>query len=499
MYQYLNTLAASLKSFTSATSGSIAIWGALTAPLIISGGALSVDVARIYNLDNELQTASDALARVGAAELDQRPDSLSRATRAMQTLVRNDQRFSKDGKSQVEIDVIRYLKSLPPNDYEIITNENVTTAFDEAIFVEVKVKPVTVNTLFPARFVSTITSVKLHALSVAGFDQTICGTAPVFICNPAEGRSRSIYALMDDPSFRRSQFKLISSGGRNAQYGPGNFGYLDPFGGNSGASVITDAIAIDKTNVCYSKSAGVRLRPGAIASARQGFNTRFDIYEGAFKRKSTDIRYAPAANVVKGYAGKNSCSSSPDPSAIGMPKDDCFESGNCSNANGQMGTGNWNFLDYMRINHNFMNQITIEGVTYKLDYDANRLTPPTPPSRYALYRWEIDNDSIPGLRTYGKFANSPEEGTPTCHASGPSTAVADRRIVHAAVLNCGALEASGVSMAGRADPLPVETFVKVFLTQPMEQGKDNIIWGEIVGPVVQGRDEESEDQIALAR
>ena len=54
-------------------------------------------------------------------------------------------------------------------------------------------------------------------------------------------------------------------------------------------------------------------------------------------------------------------------------------------------------------------------------------------------------------------------------------------------------------MAGRTDSLPVETFVKVFVTEPMGQGKDNVLWGEIVGPVVQGVDSVSNDQITVVR
>ena len=106
---------------------------------------------------------------------------------------------------------------------------------------------------------------------------------------------------------------------------------------------------------------------------------------------------------------------------------------------------------------------------------------------------------MPGPKTYGKYSGTEEEGLPTCHASGPSTTVDDRRVIQAALLNCAAIEASGQSMAGRTDYLPVETFVKVFLTEPMGSGQDNIIWGEIIGPVVQGEDSVSNDQIALAR
>jgi Flp pilus assembly protein TadG len=487
-----------IKSFGKEKSGSIGVWAALMSPVLIGGGALSVDIARLQNMDNELQSAADALARVGAAELDQRSDSLTRATRAIQTLISNDQRFSKDGRAAVEIATIRYLKTLPTNDHEDIINQHMTVVPSEARFVEVTTKPETVNTFFPASFLSSVTSVQMSAQSVAGFDQMICGTAPVFFCNPAEGTSDSIYDLMEDPSFLRRQVQFKVPGG-NSQYGPGNFGYLDPFDSNSGASVITDAIAIDKTNACYSKSRGVRLRPGNIASVSHGFNTRFDIYKGSYKKKRTDPRYAPAANVVKGYSGKNSCSTTPSGDAYGMPNDKCFENGACTEAGGRMGNGDWDFIEYMKINHNYMSNITIEGTTYRINYNNNSMTPAEPPSRYVLYRWEIENDCVPGPKTYGKYSGTEEEGLPTCHASGPSTTVDDRRVIQAALLNCAAIEASGQSMAGRTDYLPVETFVKVFLTEPMGSGQDNIIWGEIIGPVVQGEDSVSNDQIALAR
>ena len=146
-----------------------------------------------------------------------------------------------------------------------------------------------------------------------------------------------------------------------------------------------------------------------------------------------------------------------------------------------------------------MRRITIEGTTYKINFAKETMTPSYPPSRYDIYRWEIENNCVPGPKTYGNFSNSPEEGTPTCHASGPSQTVEDRRTLHVAVLNCGEIEDSGTSMAGRTDPLPVETFVKVFLTEPMGQGPDNVMWGEIIGPVIQGEDSASNDQIALAR
>lgn len=487
-----------IKSFAKNTSGSVAIWAAFSTPVLIGGAALSVDASRLYNMDNDLQSASDALARAGAAELDQRSDSLQRAKRAVQNLVSNDQKFAKRGKGKVEIDTIRFLKSIPSNDYDVIKASDVTYNPSEAKYVEIKVKPEDVGTLFPTSLVKKMTDVTLSAKSVAGFDQGVCGSAPIFICNPQEGKEKDIYTAMEGPNFRRKLIQFKTPGRNKSQYGPGNFGYLDPKGGNAGAADMREALGKDITNFCMSKSKGVTLRPGNIASAAHGFNTRFDIYEGSFKSKKNDPDYAPAANVVKGYAGNKACSTSPNSDALGMPRDSCFETSSCTESDGRIGTGDWDFVEYMKINHNFISNITIAGTTYRINYNKHTVTPATPPSRYDLYRWEIDKNYVPGKITYGT-TNTPEEGIPQCHTYGPSTTVDDRRIIHAAVLNCGMIEESGESMNGRTDPLPVETFVKVFLTEPMGKGNDNIIWGEIVGPVVQGDDVPSRDRVALAR
>ena len=73
----------------------------------------------------------------------------------------------------------------------------------------------------------------------------------------------------------------------------------------------------------------------------------------------------------------------------------------------------------------------------------------------------------------------------------------DRRVIYAAVLNCEAIEASGGMRAGR--DLPVETFVKVFLTEPVGSGSEAAIYGEIVGPVTDGIDSVATERAELAR
>lgn len=472
------------------------MWAALFAPVLISAAALSVDAARMYNLDQELQSAADALARAGAAELDQQSDSITRSQRAIANLVSNSQKFGKDGSKVVLAQTIRFLSDLPADDYITIPDDYVTTDPFEARFVEVTVVPETLSIMFPQSVVQRVTSLSLDAKSVAGTEQGVCGVAPLFICNPYENTGQSLYEALEDPAYQRRLIKFKAPNNQNETYGPGNFGFLDPFDGKGGANAIAEAIGVDMPQVCFSKGAGVDLRPGNIASLRAAFNTRFDIYDGSYNGKKNDAAYAPAANVVKGYSG-NGCNTSPDTNAQALPFDDCFADDSCTDMGGRQGDGDWDFVTYVEINHNAPATLTINDTVYSFNYNSGKSNPQTPPSRYDVYQWEIETNSIPGAVSYGT-SSTPEEGTPQCHNSGASTSAVDRRILYAAVLNCEAVEAE-YGMNGSVNNLPVETFVKVFVTHPMESGQDNIIWGEVAGPVVQGRDVVAKERVSVTR
>ncbi len=476
------------------TQGAIAVWVALLLPALVGSLALSVDVSRMYNLEQELQIAADAFARAGAAELDQRSDAIERAQRAVANLVENSQKFGEDGGAEVIAQNIRFLHDLPNNDYEIPGPDYMTTDPYKAAYIEVEVVPVTVKAIFSRALASSITKVTLDARSIAGTENGICGGAPIFVCNPYEDSANSIYAAMETLEFQRRLIEFKTPRRQQDPFGPGNFGFLDPFG-NGDKSKIEDAIAFNKPPICFGKG-GVNLETGNIASLSKAMNTRFDMFDGKFKKVSTDPNYAPAANVTKGYSG-SACSASPDENAMGLPRDACFETGNCPYMNGRQGNGDWDFVSYMEVNHNAAQTVNIAGTTYTINYTARTHSPGSPPSRYQVYRWEIDSGSIPGAVSYGT-SSTPEEGTPQCHASGANSADIDRRIIYAAVLNCNALEAE-YGMNGAQKSLPVETFAKVFVTEPMGQSNESTIWGEIVGPIVTGQDSVARDRVSVTR
>lgn len=477
------------------SSGGMAIWAVLTAPVLIAGAAISVDISRMYNLEHELQIAADALAKTGAAELDQRSDSIARSRRAIANLVTNAQKFGIGGGGEVNAQSIRFLSDLPENDYEIPGPEYETTDPYKARFVEVEVIPETVKVIFSRQLAGQISSATLEAEAIAGSTNAVCGAAPLFVCNPYENSSTSIFEAMETREFQRRLIEFKTTNSNSSTYGPGNFGFLDPYGKGDN-SKLDEAIAISKAPICLSKASGVNLQTGNIASLRVAMNTRFDMYEGKFKKYNSDPLYAPAANVTKGYSG-NGCNTSADDEAMGLPRDSCFATDNCTEMGGRMGDGDWDFVSYMEVNHNAVRSVTIDGTKYNLNYVARKAAPNNLPSRYQVYRWEIDTGSIPGAISYGT-SSTPEEGTPTCHASGANTSEVDRRVLYAAVLNCEAVDASH-GLNGSKTNLPIETFVKVFVTEPIGKGQDNTIWGEIVGPVIKGQDPGASDRVSVSR
>src|SRR4051812_21969675 len=97
--------------------GGVAAPIALLMPVLFGFGLLAIDAGRLFNLQTSLQGGADALALAAAAELDSRPDSIVRANRAIDSLIRNDQRFG-EGSAAINRSAIsvRFLSSLPSND-----------------------------------------------------------------------------------------------------------------------------------------------------------------------------------------------------------------------------------------------------------------------------------------------------------------------------------------------------------------------------------------------
>jgi hypothetical protein len=269
------------------TSGLILPYVTLMLVVIVGLALLAVDGSRALGLSTSLQKGADAVAIAMAAELDGRPDAITRANRARDELVNNSQTFA-EGPAEM-LFTIRFLRELPPDDADAIP-QSFDVAFDPggtleeqsvaARFVEVTVEPRTLNTVLPASFIGTFdNTLTTSAQAVAGFTQAVCRFTPMFMCNPYEGTGVDIFDVLEDEDMKRQQLKLRMVG-PSSGYVPDNFGFLVDNEGQTGANALRRALATSNPSFCFAQT-GVDTEPGqSTGPVRQGLNVRFDIYDG---------------------------------------------------------------------------------------------------------------------------------------------------------------------------------------------------------------------------
>ncbi|RWM78271.1 MAG: hypothetical protein EOR81_14325 [Mesorhizobium sp.] len=473
----------------------------ITLPAIIGFSLLAIDMSRVNNLHNDLQKGADSFALAAAAELDGSSGSWARAERAMATLVDNESNFSTAGRFTLTSGQPGgtqrcnnagniswcFLEAIPANDGTKITTANQANYLADANqavgeaetrFIQVTVVPQGFAAIFPVSFLSSdaSNSFNVGAVAVAGFTSGVCDFTPVYICNPYENSTDSIYDVAADPAKRRRLIELRQQGGNSAQNSPGNYGFLQPPDDSGGANAIRDMIAKTKSQACYN-SRGVLLRPGFIATVRDALNVRFDVYNGPMNSNRTDPDYAPGENVRKGYKTQgNACNadavSPTQPTNFqAFPRDNCFAT-NCSIANGRVGDGDWDFEQYWNTNFN----TTANPVTVPKPLGADGVNPASntnQPTRYSVYRYEISQGIV------DHPSNGGEIGTPACSPNKVSNP--DRRLLYGAILNCQALTAAGLMAGGNSSPpLPAEAFASFFITETVESGSDQTIRVELV-------------------
>jgi Flp pilus assembly protein TadG len=282
---------------------------AITLVVIIGLSALVIDGSRLMSVQTQLQNGADALALAGAAELDRRPDSIIRAKAAVQGLVISPISGAAIGQI-AEVTSIDFLQSLPASDDLPIATANLTNDPTLAAYVQVTLKPIAMQMIFP---VSTrLAKITVSAQSVAGYDQIVCNAQPLFVCNPFETSGmtylQATQALVQADQNSETYHPLVRLAGsqfKNGEYRAGDTGYVIPTTGAlptnacgpSGGYGIPQALASTKLQACFRLS-GIKVVPGDDQSAMDGLNTRFDIYNNGFRSCRT---YPPDQNVRKGF------------------------------------------------------------------------------------------------------------------------------------------------------------------------------------------------------
>jgi Flp pilus assembly protein TadG len=448
--------------------GAVLVYVSIALTVFMGFAALVIDGGRVFTLNTEMQSAADALALAGAAELDGNSDAETRATAAMNDLLQNDQRFAA-GDRALTAYTPRFLSALPADD-QPLSAATLSTDPTETRFVEVTMGERDVDSMF-ATAIGGDQTAGTDAVAIAGFTSAVCKFTPLFMCNPYEGTGENFLDKIGEPAERRKIVALKKSGA-GASYAPGNFGFLQSIDDDT---KFKESLGKADPGACFEKD-GVDTKTGSVDSARQALNTRFDMWDGSFNGKKNDAAYRPARNVTKGYLPKSkgnggACNVDLDtgtpPKAMGFPIDSVV------NAN-RLGNGDWNgqFDAYWNLNH--------PGVSKPNGWSSLNL-----PSRYDVYRWEIDTNHIPNNSGSGG-----ENGNPQCSSSTVSDNP-DRRILYAAVLNCEEL-----GLAGHETGLPVVAFIKMFMTQPMTKlpgtgqiDEDDTLYVEMIDVVKPGTDD----------
>jgi len=446
-------------------AGSVLVFWGIAIVVLLGMVALSFDIGRISATQSELQSYADNLAVAAAAELDGETDAINRAAAAAETLISDTQTFGAGSRqlTTADYDLVFFTRGAS-GPGTVLTLDPATTVYspaDQAAarYVRAVVGPRNVGTPFAA-VLSLITgdalvSTDVGAQATAGLDEYACDITPLMFCVPSGWTADG----------NVGQLIQLRTGGQNAAWGPGNFGFLDPSknevnpGGPcknlNGQKLDACLIAAERsTSGCFSQE-GVDLEPGQKTGRNaSAFNVVFDIYHSTMNNVKNDADYPAAPNVIKGIkasGGGNSCIGNNyiDSEALPLLRDTCFANGTCEDG-GRFGNAEWDRDTYIERNHGIGNDPT---TVHQLPGDYSG-------TRYEMYVAEIKagaGAAPPRLTQTGIN----ETGLKSCSTKPASTDI-NRRVFVAAAINC---EAHGVQ--GAAQDVPVQEFVRIFLTEPV--------------------------------
>lgn len=461
-----------IERFWKDESGATLIYISLSLTLILGFVGLAIDASRFTTTATQARAAAESAALAAARQLDGSPDSITRADSAAANFVARDQRFGTTTAGSKMKVTMRYLTGLPDDDEADIPSTLYTTDPTKALYAEATTENIAHRNFF-LPVLGVVSDEDLIGTAVAGQTSAVCRVTPLAICNPAEDASGA-GANFNYLDWVGRQI-LVRKGGADSDWAPGNFGLLDSTYGQGTPDLADQLAAIDGADACFSTR--LNTKPGSVNSLRPALNTRFDIYENpGFQNENNNARFPPAQNVTKGgqwtAQGANQCHSYSEPAGLmGLPQDNVFTDP-AGTTGGRFGNGKWDCGTYWSTNH--------PGVSAP----AGCVDDTSAISRYEIYRYEIDNNVIPGTLPPPMGTNGPEDGSPTCYEGTTIdyNTIEDRRVLYFAVMNC--LEHN---VKGNSENVPSEAIIRSFITEPaVGTGNDIDVYLEVIDVINSG-------------
>jgi hypothetical protein len=444
--------------------GAILVMTALFIVVLIGVAALAMDVGRLVILRSQMQNAADAAALAAAAELDGKDGARARAMAAAREALQHDNSFARVrdllGPGGLPDDAFTFYCVIGAQydhnpddvtDFGIYCNGSddgsgryAAVTDPESHYVRVDLDPAKADGRFSLdlfflpvlNLLTAETATKAattRAQAVAGRHSIQCNYPPMFICDPFEGKGKS---------FRRdmplgTSILLRKQGGDKdeddkSSWAPGQFGFLAPISGATGAKDVSEALASPEDQGCdtnlVSTETGQKMQ-----KMTQAINTRFDEYDPAGDFNAS--KAPPAPNIYE-YMDVDSRVAIPDLDADRFSR------------------GDWKYNEW-KAAQEAMYRRPVVNAPWGMET----------PLRYHVYNWEIANDRI--------LAKPDASST-----AGP----AERRVFAVAVLSCQALSLKGRMSTLVNDP---DGFAKIFIhrkaTGPSGGPDGGEIFGEYIG------------------
>jgi Flp pilus assembly protein TadG len=438
-----------LRRFSRNERGAVMVLFAMSLVAMVGMVALSSDLGRQMRMNTELQEMADAAALMAAKELDGEGDAIERAVAAVNTLRNPEGRanrsiFAQNDARLVQLRFAAHWADLENSPLAVVAlpggGAPEASLQRQAAWVQAVTDVGSAATIF-AGVVGGPAQMQTMARATAGTQYVACAVQPLFMCLPPSGVSL-------DPGM---MIRVKEQPG--SQWGPGNFGLLQPPNeGNQNSNQaqitkrITRNLALSSPPICYVNA----LRPtqgSKTGAVREGLNVRFDIFD---KNADPEIKIPPAPNVLKGVEpDKNSeCVKTPfkwanNQSYPGrMPRDPCFDTASCRGNDSAFGEGGWEpgAVSYYE-HHHGEGSFPEDGFETRFDMYMDQLT---------------------------RTISGTEKMEPICAKSlSIGTGSPERRVIYAAMIDC---VANAEWLKGNSAPSPIRAadIGKFFITEPTE-------------------------------